>query len=788
MTCDHCGDVCPNDQISENDHFFCCHGCKTVYSILQAHDLSTYYDLEARPGIRMDDTNTGSRYEYLDDQIHSKEFVEFQDDVYTKVVFSVPQIHCSSCIWLLENLGKLTSGVVHSSVNFSNKKAHITIKHQEISLRELAELLHAIGYAPDLQANTSSPSPRASKTLIIKIGIAGFCFGNIMLLAFPEYLGMDASFSGFSKFFGYVTFLLCLPVILYAGTDYLRNAYNGIRQRYINMDIPIAIGMLVLFFRSSYEVFSGTGSGYFDSLAGLVFFLLIGKWFQQKTYDALAFDRDYTSYFPIVVRRLTGKTKENIKIEELQVGDILELRNGELIPADSILVSGSALIDYSFVTGESLPQPKQEGELIYAGGRQVGTKITVRTTNEVNNSYLTRLWNQELFQKEQKTDSLSQLSNKVSRYFTYAVLGITLTTAAYWLVMEPGITWNAVTAVLIVACPCALALSIPFTLGNATRMLGRAGLYIKSAESIEKLADIDNVVFDKTGTITHKGHMTIAFEGSQLGDHQKSLIRAAAAQSIHPLSMAIAEHLQDYPEMDLIDFQEIPGQGVHASTREHQIKLGSNEFLGQSLDPQGYSCVHVEIDGVYLGFYQFQQHFRSGLKAAMEDLKQHYQLGLLSGDQHSSPAYFKERFQLDHVAFDQSPHEKLDHIRSMQENDAQVLMIGDGLNDAGALKQSDFGIAVSDNVHQFSPACDAILDADSFRKLPAFLEYAKGSRRVIYMSFLFSFLYNIVGLWFAVQGNLSPIVAAILMPTSSITIVVFSTAATTFLAKKRFGI
>lgn len=787
MICDHCGDVCPDDKISENDRYFCCHGCKTVYAILQAHDLSTYYDLEVRPGIRMDDTNTASRYDYLDEQIHSKEFIEFEDDVYTKVVFSVPQIHCSSCIWLLENLGKLTPGVVHSSVNFSSKKAHITIKHQEISLRELAELLHAIGYAPDLQANAKSPSPRASKTLIIKIGVAGFCFGNIMLLALPEYLGMDASFSGFSRFFGYISFLLCLPVILYAGTDYLRNAFNGVRQRHMNMDIPIAIGMLVLFLRSSYEVFSATGSGYFDSLAGLVFFLLIGKWFQQKTYDALAFDRDYTSYFPIVVRRLTGKTVENIKIENLEVGDILELRNGELIPADAILVSGNALIDYSFVTGESLPQSKQEGELIYAGGRQVGAKITVRTTNEVSNSYLTRLWNQELFQKEQSTNSLSQLSNKVSRYFTYAVLGITLATAIFWLAMEPQIAWNAITAVLIVACPCALALSIPFTLGNATRMLGKAGLYIKSAESIEQLATIDSVVFDKTGTITHKGHMSIAFEGSQLTDHQKSLIRVAAAQSIHPLSMAIAEHLQDYPEVELVDFEEMPGQGVKANTKEDQVRLGSNEFLGQSLDPQGFSCVHVELDGEYMGFFQFQQHFRSGLKVVMDNLKQHYQLGLLSGDQHASPAFFKDRFKLDLVAFDQSPQNKLDHIRSMQEKGAHVLMIGDGLNDAGALKQSDFGIAVSDNVHQFSPACDAILDADSFRRLPAFLEYAKGSRRVIYMSFLFSFLYNIVGLWFAVQGNLSPIVAAILMPTSSITIVVFSTVATTLLAKKWFG-
>ena len=777
-TCFHCGDtVVEHFYNADKSKSFCCNGCLTVFDLLNSSHLGNYYSIENSPGLRIDQIRNDERFAILDDQAFAQQFIQFQDDHITKVTFHLPQIHCSSCIWLLENLSRLNPGVVNSLVSFTKRTADITFENNIISLRQVVELLASIGYVPDLKRKEEAHS-RSNKKLIFQIGIAGFCFGNIMLLSFPEYLGLDESAAEFQRFFSWISMLLAFPVMFYSGLDYLKSAVAGLRQRFINMDVPIALGMLTLFGRSGYEVLSGTGVGYFDSLAGLVFFLLIGKWFQQKTYSALSFERDYKSYFPIAVQRIQGGEKELVRIEELSENDVVQLRNNELIPADGILKADRVLVDYSFVTGESDAVSRGKGDVLYAGGRIIGAMVSMKLTRKVDNSYLTKLWNQDVFQKERPVEDLNSVSNKVSKYFTVIVLLITLFTAVYWQLIDPSVTFNAVTAVLIVACPCALALSVPFTYGNLTRFFGRVGFYLKNAQIIETMAKVDTVVMDKTGTITYKDTKHVVFVGADLASDDKELIHACCSNSVHPLSVSIKRHLVSFGGAKSSQFEELSGKGLTGEVDGKKLRLGSQEFIGcDVVSTEGKSQVHVEINGEYKGYFSFEQRYREGMDELINTLSNQYKLHLLSGDVRSQAETVKAQFTFEEAHFEQSPQDKLSYIAKLQDEGKVVLMLGDGLNDAGALKQSDVGISVSDDVSQFTPACSAILNATKLKQMARFLSLANASRKIVVLSFTLSFMYNIVGLAFAVSGQLSPVFAAILMPLSSISVVALTTLA-----------
>ncbi len=319
-----------------------------------------------------------------------------------------------------------------------------------------------------------------------------------------------------------------------------------------------------------------------DSLSGLVFFLLIGKWYQSKTYEALGFERDYNSYFPIAATRLKEGLEESVLLKELQTGDRILIRNQELIPADAILIKGEGKVDYAFVTGESEPVDKQSGDFLYAGGRQTGGMLEVEIQKPVESSYLTQLWNQEVFKKGNQ-HKMSALVNSLGKRFTLFIILLSLGTAAYWYFADPSKIWNTVTAVLIVACPCALALVIPFAFGNTLRVLGRWGLYLKSAEAVEELASADTLVFDKTGTITHKKKGSLQFTGTT-DAAMLSAIRSLSRSSTHPLSQLIYASLQEVPLLPVEDFAELAGAGISGRVNGADYQLGSASFTG-SLRP-----------------------------------------------------------------------------------------------------------------------------------------------------------------------------------------------------------
>jgi Cu+-exporting ATPase len=783
--CFHCGLKCPDHSITSLDHYFCCNGCKTVFEILNANELACYYDFETSPGSIPTEIN--GKYDFLDNVEISDRLLEFHDASTSVVELYIPVIHCSSCIWVLENLHKLNGGIIHSMVNFPKKIVRITFKNEAVGLRQLVELLASIGYEPYISLDDSGKEKKtADKTLVYQIGIAAFAFGNIMLLSFPEYFGVqDMWLERYKQLFRWIMWIMAVPVVFYSARYYFISAFKGLRRKILNIDVPIALGISVLFLRSTVEIVFDLGSGFLDSLTGLVLFLLLGKFFQQKTYSFLSFERDYRSYFPIAVTCLLEGEEQSKPVEDVEPGDRLLIRNEELIPVDGILISNGAAIDYSFVTGESAPVFKSSGDKLFAGGKQTSGPIEMEVVHAINQSYLTQLWSNDIF-RDKRSISIKNITDNISRYFTRIVLGIALAAGIFWYLYDASMAINVVTAVLIIACPCALALSAPFALGNMLRIFGYRKFYVKNSDTLEMMARVDTVIFDKTGTITRNDLSRINYKGKAMNNAEKSAVKKVLRASNHPLSRLLFDHMaevQSVPE-EIRDFKEEPGKGLEARVGAHWIRLGSSTFAGSPDTMMNETAVHVSIDGQAKGYFTFVNTYRPGMKEVFAELAENYNLAVLSGDNDGEYNYLKDMLpESTSFAFNQKPDEKLAYVKQLQQEGRNVMMIGDGLNDAGALAQSHVGIAVSEDVNIFSPACDVIMDAKLFNKLTKFLTIGKRTIGVIKASFVLSFLYNIIGMYFALTGQLTPVVAAILMPLSSITIVVFVTSLTNLISR-----
>lgn len=772
------------------EELFCCEGCKQVYIILHEEDRCDPSMMMRLEGVQPRGKFKTDKWNYLDEPTVAAKLISYQDDKQVHIGFKLPNMHCASCIWLLEHLQRINKGVLSAKVDFDAKEIDLVYDPSILKLSELTSLLEYIGYPPliSFADNQSNNKNTRNNSTILRIGVAGFCFSNIMMLSFPDYLasnGIDEKL--LTSTFSYISLALSIPVLLFAAAPFFIQAWKGLRQNFLNIDAPIALAIIITFARSVYEIISDSGTGYLDSMSGIVFFMLLGRWFQEKTEKAISFDRDYRSYFPMSSLVKRGNEKKYLPIEKIITDDILLIKNQELIPADVVLIEGNAMIDYSFVTGEKDPVRINIGQMIYAGGKQMGTAIELKVLKPVEASHLTKLWNNEAFHN--RKNKQASFIHPWSNYFSAVLFTIALSAGIYWQLHDPMLTWKAVTSILIVACPCSLLLSATFTFGNLMRIFGSKGMYLKNANVLERLSSADAIVFDKTGTLTTNKRSSIQYHGKLLSYDEIMLIKSVAAQSSHPLSKSISSwnEWQFDDEIRSIDFyEEIPGKGIQARSQSKTLRLGKIDFVSEQrwfsklMQEEGAS-VHVSIDGLYKGKFQLQQAYRDGVFDMIHQLaKDHPSIHVLSGDNDREKEYLISMIGKEaSFHFNKNPDEKLMFIQSLQDDGKKVIMVGDGLNDAGALQQSDVGIAVTDQSNYFTPACDAILEGGSLNKLNKLIQLAKSGKTIVAISFALSIAYNMVGMYFSTQAMLSPMIAAILMPASTISIIVL-----TYLASK----
>lgn len=788
-TCVHCGDPLGNEALVYEGRDFCCAGCKTVFTLIHEHGLEGFYDVAGAVGPRNAASQTD--YAYLDDEETMRKVCEYVDDTSIRVNFMAPAIHCASCLWLLERLPRLYPAVRRSRVDLLARRITIVIDRKTGKLSEVARWLERLGYPPELRLDNvvGSTADRKRKggdtdRLGLKIGIAGFAAGNVMLLAIPEYFGMSmADVATWRPLFSAISIALALPVLAFSGGSYLRGAYRSIRYRRLNIDMPIALGMIAMFGHSVYEIMSGTGAGYLDSLLGLIFFLLVGRWFQRQTHRRLAFDRDYRSYLPLAARVRTKNGVRPIRLDKLTTGHQVEIADGELVPADAILVEGLAALDKSYITGEDEPQPVAVGGTVFAGSRQRGEKIIIELTGQVDSSYLARLWSESSITDTDEATATearatSKLLDKVGQYFTVVTLVIAALTFAYWAPESLSIALRAATAVLIVACPCAASLSLPFVYGRLAAIASQKGLAIRDALVVERFAEVDASAFDKTGTLTRRDSLAVT-ELYSPQTVQASQLLALARQSTHPVSQALVQHLQASGEVAALaetlvleQVEEHVGEGLRA------VIQGRHLFLGKPgarlVADHSAASVVFTIDDRVCASYRLQSAVRQGASQLVAFAKTQGEVMLISGDGDQERERWEGMFGEGNCAFRQNPTDKLRLIDGLRAAGKHVLYLGDGLNDAGALKAAYVGIAVADEGGGFNPACDAILAAeavDGFEKLWRFLA---GGRALVYAALALAIAYNLGGLAFAVTGNLQPVVAAILMPISSLTIIAWA--------------
>lgn len=734
----HCGFCAQPIELGSTlvaDDQYCCSGCQTADQLIHG------------AGASGPDKATLSKYEHLSVASDAEGLRKYDEHWYSWEL-ELPHIHCTSCLILLERMPEWLDGVHELRVSFSAKRAHIYFDTSVLNPAVLAGWLDYVGYPPKLVGKI-----KKDRRGIINLGIAGFAMGNAMMGAFPEYFGLsESSDANLLYFFRYSTAFFATVSLFTAGRFYLVSALKSLSSKTWSLDVPIALGMLVLWGWSSFQLMSGISGGYFDSLAGLVFFLLLGRFLQTRTYSAFSFERTVKDFLPLSI--YSEDRGVFVRLENLQLGENVHLPEGGIIPAD-LLLKAPAVVDYSFITGESDPIALKANEVAKVGGKTLGAlQASVYAPPSV--SSLEQVW-------KAKDQTTGWVSARMTAIFTISVLSIALVAGAAWYFINPDRFVEIAVSVLIIACPCALSLAAPFAYGTARANLAKLGFYLKEGKGITYLSTLKNIAWDKTGTLTKKHPQANILWHREA---HPELLYALASRSIHPVSKTIATVLTPLYPVILGNWQEWIGEGISATLQDGTVlKLGSGKWLGM---PQGptYFC----IDDILAATIELSANYREGMTEVFEALStaqiDHH---LISGDHPKELPASWTPYLADKTHFNQTPNQKAALLRTLP----QTAFIGDGLNDIRAMQEAHIGLSVVEEDLGYFPQSDGILLASGLSKLPAILRYSRRMVLVVRSAYLLSLCYNLLGVIIAVLGLLSPVVAAVLMPLSSITVVLF---------------
>lgn len=791
IPCTHCGQPVPGGLVDPKSELqFCCAGCRVVYDTIHSCGLDSFYRLRQIAGETLQPPQpTGSRYVAFDAPEFQKLYVQTEGAV-ASIELLLEGVTCSACIWLVEKLPEVLPGVLEARLNLRAASVRITWNTGAIQLSRIASMLDKLGHPPHPARGHSKQELRRRETrrMLIHIGIAGALMGNIMLIALALYAGdlsgMDAIYR---TFFRWLSAALGAVSLAWPGATFFTSSWRAIRNRTINLDVPIALALVVGGVAGLVNVIAGRGEIYFDSLAVLVFLLLVGRFVQYRQHrradDALELMFAMT---PSSCRVVRENGIAEVPVEALVKDDIVEVQSGELLPADGQVCEGRSAVDQALLTGESLPVEVTVGSDVFAGSLNTGRALRIcvsRTGGETRVGKLMRLVESGVQEKPR----LVKLADKVGAWFLPAVCVVSAVVFIAWARFDLAAAIDHTVALLIVTCPCVLGLATPLTIAVAIGRLSKKKILVKSATALESLASSGRILLDKTGTITQGKPQVTRFVGEE---PLKALVGELERHSRHPIGKALHEAFGGYElagrhRASISELTDRHDGGISARVGKKQVEIGSLSFVTAhgvdveevekvvaELDTSGETSVIVAMDGVVRGIVGLRDAPRDDARGAVRMIDRlGWTPAVLSGDR---PAVV--RAVAHDVGIDQfsttalaSPEEKLSIVkRSVQVQ--KTIMVGDGVNDAAALAAADVGIAVQGGAEASLAAADVYIARPGLAPIVELLSLSRYTMYVIKRNLVISLSYNALAGTLAAMGLMSPLIAAILMPLSAATV------------------
>ena len=789
IACTHCNltfdeSVMIKEEREGQELYFCCKGCQGVYHLLESEGLDTFYDKLGDTTLNPATIKSQDDLEKFDLEGFKNKYIRTTDDGLDEIHLIIEGIHCSACVWLNEKVLHKTHGVIEASINYTNNKAKIVWDPEEVKLSQIIETIRSIGYNaypydPSLQEERAN---KTKKEYYSRILVAVFGSMNIMWIAIAHYAGYFTGMEQrFKDILNVAEFILATPVLFYSGWVFFRGAYFGFRNRIVNMDTLVASGAVSAYIYSIYAMITQRGEVYFDSVVMIITFVLVGKYLEvlSKKHAVDTLDGIMGST-PTEVTTLKEGVKSLVSVENIQVGDLIELKPGEKIVIDGIVHSGQGSFDESSLTGENEPVYKQKGDEILSGSICLDSVVHYKASKDVSNSLLTSIVSL-LEESITKKPHIEQLANRVSGYFSNVILLIALLTLGGWYIYSGDFETALIVgiSVIVIACPCALGLATPMATLVGISVAAKRGILFKEAAFLETMAKSDLLALDKTGTITEGKPSVVhceTFEG-----FDPALLLALVNTSNHPVSKGIAKYLlaeyEDLETLQLQNIRSIEAKGLEASFRGKQM-LGGNASLmkekGITVDIRSENSLFLfAMDGQIIAHLELTDTVREGAGEAIANIQaMGIRVVMLTGDHNSSARKVAEAVGIEEVHAELLPQEKAAFIQTEQtENGHITVMVGDGINDAIALAQSNIAIAMGQGADVAISVSDVVLLDE---KPQAIFESYKISRRTfaaVKENLGFSLLYNVIAVPLAVTGFVNPLIAALSMSLSSLIVV-----------------
>ena len=800
IECNHCHlSFDEKIMIKENDLNFCCGGCQSVYHILKSENLDSFYEKLGNKTIKAPLQVSNDDLSKFDSENFLNSYTTITKDGFVQIDLILEGIHCAACVWLNEKVLYDTKGVIEANINFTTNKARVVFNSDILKLSDIIKKIRSVGY--NAYAYDSSiadkEASKAKQDYFVRIMVAVVCTMNIMMLSVAKYTGF---FTGMSievkNMIHLAEFILATPVLFFSGFVFYKGAYFGLKNRIVNMDLLVSSGATMTYVYSLFVLFGAKGESYFDSVAMIITFVLVGKYLEvigkKSAIDTLDKIKSTLPLEAIVVK--DGK-KETKALNLVQVGDLIELKIGEKVPVDGKIISGNASFDESSLTGESIPVYKKTGDNIFSGTVILDSTILFEVVKDFKNSTFSSIVTL-LEDSLNSKPKIQTLANKISRRFSLIILSIAFITFLVWYYfgLDLGFYFEGVNqfersfitaiSVVVIACPCALALATPMASLVGISELAKKSLLFKEAKFIETIANATTVVFDKTGTLT-KGELEVSFvEFFNKDEKSINLLYSLLDSSNHPVSFAVKKYIKENFEVSnliLEDVKNIEAKGLSARYENIEI-LGGNEALLKEFDVK--INIHLNskftqylfcIDKKIVANFELKDELKDDAKELIEYLKeQNIESIMLTGDNNFVASSIAKELEISNYKANLTPKDKADFIKDLKNSGKTVVMVGDGVNDSVALASSDVAIAMGNSADVSMMVSDVVMLNSKLKSLKDAFIISKKTYKHIKQNLAFSLIYNTITIPIAAAGFIIPLFAALSMSLSSLVVVLNS--------------